>query len=518
MFKRIFLFFIVIFLGIVEICGKDKIEGLRKDLRQAPDSDKADILVRMAGLFEKDMPDSCVFYALKASEAARATQQNASLIDAEMMLGRVAFAKGDYVKASTHQKNALDVSVRAPDWDAAAQCYYDLGVSWFLRGNYAEAIDNLKKGLTVVKDRNNPKLLGDYYQSLIDVYQKLNNSSAVLEYYPLLVKANRQAGAGALGDSIAAMQKTFDARLAVETEKAVRAAGKSESAPLSPATGVIVIWAILATLLVAAAVVFYRYRITAIVAKDQKLLDAAVREFETMKHNQSSSFRFLTQYAYTGIDRLHKDINRFVDTLGADILPAMDDALNRLNNDVFALYGFYQNFLLLLQAQSGQLKPELSTVNIPQLATTILTDYEPFAAASGIRLVNDVQNNVFVLADERLIDTVLRNLMSNAFKYTPPKGLITLGAKENYVDMEVWVTDDGIGLTADQTDKLFELSENLYLPGKPDLKGYGLGLAVCKALVETCKGRMWAETKPDEGFCIRFSLPKAESRELKIQS
>lgn len=247
-------------------------------------------------------------------------------------------------------------------------------------------------------------------------------------------------------------------------------------------------------------------------------MEDTVRDIDAVKSNQTAIFQFLTQYAYTGINKLHGNIDRFTSEQGIDLPSAMDDALSRINSDVFALYGFFQNFLLLLEAQSGQLKPELNTVNIPQLATNLLADYESFAAANDIQLVNDVQNNVFAMADERMIDTVLRNMMSNAFKYAPKGGLITLGAKENYETMEVWVTDDGIGLDSEQASKLFELSENLTLPGIPDIKGYGLGLAVCKALVETCKGRIWAETKPGEGFCIRFSLPKAVSREIMVQS
>ena len=518
MLSRIFLFLTVVFFGIVEVHGNDGIERLRRDLGQAPDSDKAGILVRMAELYESDNRDSCAFYARRASETAKATQQDMPLIAAEMILCRLAFGNADYVRASEHGKKALDAALIVRDWELASQCYYDLGMSWLLRNNYAEAIDNLKKGLAIARERNNPALLGNYYQSLIHIYQKLYNQAAVNEYYPLLVEANRRVDAGILTDSVAALQKAFEARLAEETEKTARKIVKSESAPLSVGTGIIVLWAILATLLVAAAIIFYRYRITAITAKDQKKLDDTVTEFETMKNNQSATFKFLTQYAYTGIDRLSRDIGSFVEEQGSDILPAIDNALNRINNDMFSLYGFFQNFLLLLQAQSGQLSPELSSVNIPQLATNILSDYEPFAAANEIKLVNDVQNNVFVTADERLVDTVLRNLMSNAFKYTPHRGMITLGAKEGYTDMEIWVTDDGMGFTSEQASKLFELSENLFLPGKPDLKGYGLGLVVCKALIENCNGRIWAETKPDEGFCIRFSLPKAVSREIKIQS
>ncbi len=509
-FKHILIVSFIVFhvFGVRENLRAD---DLRNDSDQVPDSVKADMLVNVAKMYEDDQPDSCVFYALKASETARRAKNDKVLIDAETLLGRMASKNKEYWKAVGHLKVALDASLRIRDWNSAAQGYYDLAQVWLLQSNYAETIDHLKKGLAIAKERDNPELLRDYYQSLITVYQKLNNLNAVSEYYPLLIEANHQVDTKALNDQITALRTEYDVRASVNNRSENTPGVVSES---GGGKGIFIAWAILATLLSVAAVVFYRRRAASVNAKNKKALDDAIHETETIKNNQGALFGFLSQYAYTGIDNLSKDIADFTEEQNPDLPVAIDGTLNRINNDVFALYGFFQNFMLLLQAQSGQLKPNLTTVNIPHLATNMLADYEPFAAANDIRLVNDVQNNVFVLADERLIDTVLRNMMSNAFKYVPAGGLITLGAKENYENMEIWVTDDGIGLTPEQSTKLFELTENLSLPGKPDLKGYGLGLAVCKALVETCKGRIWAETKPDEGFCIRFSLPKAENREI----
>ncbi len=515
MFKQILLIFVLI-VGVFSVESYAQADNLRDKLTQAPDSAKAAILVRIAETYEATQTDSSVYYARKASEIAQKYKQYQKVIDAETLLGRVALKNKDYLRAITHQRTVLDVALRIHDWTIVTKAYYNLGETWQLRYNYAEAIDNLKKGLVIAKERDNPELLRDYYQSLINAYQKLYNVNAVCEYYPLLMETTRQIDAAAFDQRLAKTKAEYDSRSL--TTVTSQAAENEDVREFSPITGIIAIWAILVTILLAAAIIFYRYRIAAITTKDQKILDDTIKEFDTIRNNQGATFRFLTQYAYTGIDKLHEDITNFVDEQGADLLPAMDNALNRINSDMFALYGFFQNFLLLLQAQSGQLKPELTTVNIPQLGTNLLADYESFALSREIQLVNDVQNNVFARADERLIDIVLRNMMSNAFKFTPRGGLITLGAKENYVDVEIWVTDDGLGLNPEQVAKLFELAENLSLPGDPDIKGFGLGLAVCKALVETCKGRIWAETKPDEGFCVRFSLPKGEGREIKEQS
>jgi signal transduction histidine kinase len=512
MFKRI-IGILVIFAGCVNMQGYAQTDVLRNRLNGVPDSAKAAVLIDIAKTYETNDVDSCLFYARLASEMAQNTEQYPVLIDAETILSRIASENKEYLKTTNHQKNILNAALHIRDWNMVAQGYYDLAQTWLLRSNYAEAIDNLKKGLEVAEERNNPELRRDYYQALVNAYRKLYNVDAVCEYYSMLVEVNRQIDAETLNNRMAAMQTEYDKRAA---ELETQLSHTVHAAPLSPVTGIIIIWTVLVTLLLAAAIIYYRYRITAITVKNKKILDNTIQEIDLIKHNQETAFRFLTDYAYTGIDNMRDSLGHFVDEQSTVMLPVAGNTLNRINNEVFALYGFFQNFLLLLQAQSGQLKPEPATVNVPQLTANLLADYEPFAATNDIQLVNDVQNNVFALADERLIDTVLRNMMSNAFKYAPQGGLITLGAKENYTDVEIWVTDDGIGLTPEQAAKLFELSENLSLPGDVDIKGFGLGLAVCKALIETCKGRIWAETKPGEGFCIRFSLPKAENREMKV--
>jgi signal transduction histidine kinase len=275
---------------------------------------------------------------------------------------------------------------------------------------------------------------------------------------------------------------------------------------------------------------WFQFRFKTAVDETQNKLLMKENELDLLKKEQAIAFRFLTSQVYGNINSLAHSINLFEAQHG-DLPATGDSPLKRIKNDIYALYGFFQNFTLLLQAQSGQLNPESAAVNIPQLANNLLADYEEFAVAKEIRLFNEVQNNTFAIADERLVDVVLRNMMSNAFKYAPVgTGRITVGTKvgtkmltENGVIddtgfIEVWVTDDGIGLTPEQADMLFDLSDNLSLPGDSDTKGYGVGLAACKAIVEALKGRIWAETGPGEGFCIRFSLPRTGEQEVNTLS
>lgn len=265
-FKRI-LFLMVVFFSIIAVRGNTRTDELRKTLTHAPDSAKAAILVNLAKTFEAVNADSCAFYARKASETAQKMKQDAVLIEAETILDRFVFENKDYMKSTGHRKNILDATLRLRDWNLAAQAYYDIAQTWLLRYNYAEAIDYLKKGLEIAKERNNPELLRDYYQSLITAYQKLHNMNAVSEYYALLVDVNRQIDAKAHNEQIAALQAKSGTRIPAS---GAQANGQADENSPSPITGIIIIWAILATLSLAGVIIFYRYRITAINTKKSK--------------------------------------------------------------------------------------------------------------------------------------------------------------------------------------------------------------------------------------------------------
>ena len=527
MFRQILL--IIVFLGNTFcLLGNSKADALRKNMHEAPDSVKAAILVNIAKLFQYEREDSCIFYARKASDMARRTRQELALVDAETLLSQIALEKKNYGGAIDHQRVILQATIRMRNWDMVMESYNAIAQTWLLRNNYAEAVEYLKKGVEIAVERNNLELSKYFYQALIDSYRRLRNMDAVCLYYSMLIDVNQKLDAETTINLTNALTSQRDSL--ISTIGNMKDHGQQQSTTSKVINIIAVVLAFLAIASLAAAFLWFRYEFYPGVVKTKKDLDDKSHELDSLRKNQESAFRFLTSHVYTSINSLAENISLFEAEQG-DLPVGANSTINRINGDIFALYGFFQNFTLLLQAQSGQLTPALTTVNIPQLANNLLADYEDFAMAKDILLINEVQNNTFATADERLVDIVLRNMMTNAFKYAPAgNGRITVGTKvgtkvetkEGIVEdtgfVEVWVTDDGIGLDVEQADLLFELSENLSLPGDPNTKGYGVGLAVCKAVIELFKGRIWAETKPEEGFCIRFSLPRAKDTEVKTMS
>lgn len=127
----------------------------------------------------------------------------------------------------------------------------------------------------------------------------------------------------------------------------------------------------------------------------------------------------------------------------------------------------------------------------------------------NIRIHLQISANLMVMADRTMIVTVLRNLVSNAIKFTHPKGEIWLDAHESEGLIHVQVRDSGVGMSAEKVDKLFRIDTWITTPGTRDEMGSGFGLILTKEFVEKHNGRVWAESAEGTGSTFTFTLPKA---------
>ncbi|NND16798.1 MAG: tetratricopeptide repeat-containing sensor histidine kinase [Eudoraea sp.] len=134
------------------------------------------------------------------------------------------------------------------------------------------------------------------------------------------------------------------------------------------------------------------------------------------------------------------------------------------------------------------------------------------AAGKKIRISSLLSGNTQSWADANQVDIIVRNLMSNAIKFTPDQGMITINARESNSHWEISVRDTGIGMTEEVRQQLFSENTHASTIGTHNEKGTGLGLSLCKEMVEKNQGQIWVESTPRKGSCFFFTLPKAKEK------
>jgi PAS domain S-box-containing protein len=174
------------------------------------------------------------------------------------------------------------------------------------------------------------------------------------------------------------------------------------------------------------------------------------------------------------------------------------------------------NLLELSRAQSERLLLHRESISIEALVQDVADRINQQSLSH--KFIIDVRSKLpRIYADPVRLEHILRNLLENAVKYSPKNSQITVSIKPEKENLVVAVKDQGVGISLHDQDKLFKPFERLGFSQDSTVKGIGLGLLVCKRLVEAHGGRMWVESEPGRGATFLFTLP-LERHQVKRRS
>lgn len=174
-------------------------------------------------------------------------------------------------------------------------------------------------------------------------------------------------------------------------------------------------------------------------------------------------------------------------------------------------FSILENLLEWSQSQTGKIRYNPKILSINELIDEMIMVFKNDAKKKDILLYKFIYRELSAYADKDMIKTVLRNLTSNAIKYTERGGEVTISAEEMDDYIEIAVVDTGIGIAHDRIPKLFRIDETHITAGTSNEKGTGLGLLLCKELIEKNKGKIFVESTVGEGSKFKFTIPTNEN-------
>jgi PAS domain S-box-containing protein len=178
-----------------------------------------------------------------------------------------------------------------------------------------------------------------------------------------------------------------------------------------------------------------------------------------------------------------------------------------INDEAKNVYGLLDNLLAWSRIQRGQFAYSPSDFSISSTIEKAITLFKDTAKNKNVELTTAVTNNISVFADENSFFTALRNLISNAIKFTPDGGKITIDASVNDNFVEVSVEDTGVGINETDIKKLFKPDVHHTTIGTSNEKGTGLGLLLCKELIEKNDGEISVSSEVGKGTKFTLKLP-----------
>ncbi|MGM0566868.1 MAG: tetratricopeptide repeat-containing sensor histidine kinase [Bacteroidota bacterium] len=239
----------------------------------------------------------------------------------------------------------------------------------------------------------------------------------------------------------------------------------------------------------------------AIARKNQELSDLNTTKdilFRVMAHDLKNPLSLVISYT----EMLEEDFDDFEEAEIKDFI----QKLNRASNDGLMLL---ENLMDWARSQTGAIEVKPEKINISEIVSEILALVSHNAESKNIQIQNNISDETPVWGDPNMTSAILRNLLTNAVKFTNPGGKVSLSAQKKENMMEITVEDDGMGMDDSTLQSLFDISLKKSREGTQKEKGTGLGLIICKDFTEKQGGSLKVSSAEDRGSRFRFTIPLA---------
>ena len=169
-------------------------------------------------------------------------------------------------------------------------------------------------------------------------------------------------------------------------------------------------------------------------------------------------------------------------------------------------YDLLENLLIWSMTQIGKVSYKPEKIELKTIIDQNIFLLNELAKNKNIIVNVDIDQLSTVTADEQMLSTVIRNLISNAIKFTPTSGKISIVGKEEGKQGKISIKDTGVGISKENIQKLFSIAQNTSTPGTNKEQGTGIGLLLCKEFIEMHNGKIWVESELGKGSTFHLTI------------
>ena len=236
-------------------------------------------------------------------------------------------------------------------------------------------------------------------------------------------------------------------------------------------------------------------------------LESKTRELEVASHHKSEFLASMSHELRTPLNAVIGFSEVLIDRMFGELNERQEEYLHDIRNSGQHLLELLNEILDLSKVEAGQMVLEPTMFSVPAALEYGLSLVRERASNHGITLTLDVADDVGVIeADELRFKQVVLNLVSNAVKFTPDGGSVSVQAWMVGNELDVIVTDTGAGVLPEDRERIFE-SFQQGARGAPKEEGTGLGLTLCRRIVELFGGRLWLDSEVGSGSTFGFAIP-----------
>lgn len=227
--------------------------------------------------------------------------------------------------------------------------------------------------------------------------------------------------------------------------------------------------------------------------------------------------------------QLNKDKDRFISILAHDLkspfnallgytellsqnlrdydINEIEHEINIIREVTIKTFNLLEDMLIWAKNKTKTMSFEPKLLNFSKVLNDIYTELEYTSKNKNIKINYLQKEEILIFADKNMLRTILRNLISNAIKFTKKRGEINISAQKSDKDILICVSDNGIGIDTQNLTKLFDITQKSSTLGTDNESGTGLGLFICKDFIEKHNGKIWVESVIGKGSDFKFTIP-----------
>lgn len=542
--------------GELELALSKYLEASQFDEVKHDDNTKLSLLINMANIYsDEKQREKAISYYNQALEIALELKIDDTLSVLYNNLAIIYQDDSDYNKALIFYTKSLEIDKKSGNKAGVALCLNNIGENYFkmgdnekaivcLReslstnrqlhldteiiynieilaqvhlslGNFKQAYKYLEEGILLTERLKTRGKRGDLLKLLADYYHKTGNNkkaySTIIAYNALKDSIQQKSRA----DKIIELQAQFDSEKKEKENEILRVKNQFTQEKLDKErirANFLFIFSFLAFVLIILIFVLFRSKVK--IHKRIKIFNSKLEESNTkLKTMNATKDKFFSIIAHD-LRSPFNAILGFSELIKCEVrdgknIERVEEYNANINDSAKNLFNLLENLLQWANEQRGVLEFTPTQFDLYDLIQSNLTIFKLKADDKSIKLFSDIKPNTVAFGDINMVNTIVRNLISNALKFTEKNGEIYLSTKQDGNFIHLSVKDTGIGISKKDQNKLFRLDCNFTTIGTNDESGSGLGLILCEEFVKKNGGEIWVESEENKGSTFVFSLKSA---------
>lgn len=466
-------------------------------------------------------------------------------------IGNIYIKKGNYEKALQYLFESLKISDEIDDNIGKTRVLNNIGTVYLKKKEPGKAKEYFYNGLIFAKKTSAEESLMETYRNLSGYYLEINNHKKALEFYKLFKEVSDNILNENRSNKIIEMQTRFETENKEKENNLLRKKNEVNELTIEKQTYLRNFFIVLLILSILLIILIYNRFSTkkkisiALEEKNNLITEQKNKLAETLNILQETNIELMRQKkeiqknaeklksANSELHELNATKDKFFSIIAHDLKSPFNamvgfsdllvenfdefntstqkDYVSSISQSVKNSYRLLENLLTWARSQMGNISFNPEKENICLLIKDAVKVLDQSLKNKSINLINKISGDLFLLVDKNMFSTIIRNLISNAVKFTPQGGTVELTArlinKNKKKFAEISVIDSGIGINPELKAKIFSIDNNSSTVGTEQEIGTGLGLIICKEFVEKHKGKIWVESETGKGSTFSFSIP-----------